>query len=555
MQRNGTNSSRSTTTAERPDAVALYCRVSTEDQAERQTIQGQLDFLRKYCDLHGLTIAGEYIDDGISGTVAMSERPEGRRLLDDAEARRFSVVLVYRLDRLGRSLKALLAAHDALDALGIAIRSGTEPFDTATPIGKFVFNLLGSMAELERSTITERLVMGRDRVARGGKYTGGPIPFGYDVEDGLLVPSTRRIEAATMTEAELVGDLFARVAAGATLYAEAERLTALGVARVKRYPGGKEKREADAWTAPRLAYVLHNPAYKGEGRLNSRNGALVRPAPALTDAQTWDTAQTALRRNRTQSRKNAKRLYLLRLLIRCGNCGMGYTGATWRDPKGRKADWPHYSCNGRLRSLHGRDGARCYGRDLDAPWLEDLVWNRCAAYIRTPGDYLARAQARLRERLAQSTDAEAQRRALLGQIAEKESERERVLSMYRRGRISMDEADRELEAVAQETATLRQLVESLRAQEALTAAAEAHLTETAAALTRLQAEVDAIEAMPAGPERDARMREIFELLVYRITIHTEPGERGKRKPARVEFEYAYGEAQTETVVSRTETRG
>jgi site-specific DNA recombinase len=98
-------------------------------------------------------------------------------LLEAASAGMFGAVLVYRLDRLGRSLAALLAAHDALDTSGVTIRSATEPFDTASPIGKFVFNLLGSMAELERSTITERMGIGRDRVARDGKHIGGVLPL------------------------------------------------------------------------------------------------------------------------------------------------------------------------------------------------------------------------------------------------------------------------------------------------------------------------------------------------------------------------------------------
>ena len=108
---------------------------ATEDQAERQTVAAQTDFLRRYCDLHGLPVAGVYVDDGISGTTALEDRPEGRRLLEDAEAGAFTVVLVYRLDRLGRSLKSLLDAHERLDKAGVAIRSGTEPFDTASRSG------------------------------------------------------------------------------------------------------------------------------------------------------------------------------------------------------------------------------------------------------------------------------------------------------------------------------------------------------------------------------------------------------------------------------------
>ena len=99
-------------------------------------VAAQTDFLRRYCELHGLPVAGVYVDDGITGTTALEDRPEGRRLLEDAEAGAFNVVLVYRLDRLGRSLKSLLDAHERLDKAGVAIRSGTEPFDTAIPIGR-----------------------------------------------------------------------------------------------------------------------------------------------------------------------------------------------------------------------------------------------------------------------------------------------------------------------------------------------------------------------------------------------------------------------------------
>jgi site-specific DNA recombinase len=75
--------------------VACYARVSTEDQAERQTVAAQTEFLRRYCDLHGLPVAGIYVDDGVSGTTPLEDRREGRRLLEDAEAGAFTVVLVY----------------------------------------------------------------------------------------------------------------------------------------------------------------------------------------------------------------------------------------------------------------------------------------------------------------------------------------------------------------------------------------------------------------------------------------------------------------------------
>jgi site-specific DNA recombinase len=192
-----------------PQHVALYMRVSTEDQADRGTIEAQRDFLRQFASLYQLPVADEYADDGVTGTLPLRERPEGQRLLQDAEAGRFGCVLVYRLTRLGRSLKALTEAHESLSRFKVTIRSATEPFDTSTPIGTFLFQLLGSLAELDRAQVLEQLSRGRDRVARAGKWTSGPIPFGYTVDaHGCLTFSERLVDVVGMTEAEVVQDLF-----------------------------------------------------------------------------------------------------------------------------------------------------------------------------------------------------------------------------------------------------------------------------------------------------------------------------------------------------------
>src|SRR6266568_1965046 len=207
-----------------PQKVALYMRVSTEDQADRGTIDAQRDFLRQFASLYQLPVANEYADDGVTGTLPLGERPEGRRLLQDAEAGRFGCVLVYRLTRLGRSLKALTDAHDILSRFRVTIRSATEPFDTSTPIGTFLFQLLSSLAELDRAQVLEQLTRGRDRVAKNGKWTDGPIPYGYMLApNGCLTPSTRVVETLGLTEAQVVKDLFRRMAEGSTAIAEARR--------------------------------------------------------------------------------------------------------------------------------------------------------------------------------------------------------------------------------------------------------------------------------------------------------------------------------------------
>src|SRR4029450_2995706 len=115
-----------------PQSIALYMRVSTEDQADRGTIEAQRDFLRQFASLYQLPVVDEYADDGVTGTLPLGERPEGRRLLQDAEAGRFGCVLVYRLTRLGRSLKALIEAHDTLAHYGVATLAPREPFCNST---------------------------------------------------------------------------------------------------------------------------------------------------------------------------------------------------------------------------------------------------------------------------------------------------------------------------------------------------------------------------------------------------------------------------------------
>ena len=108
---------------DRAEKLALLLRVSSEEQRDRETIEIQREFLQEYCRLYGLEVVQIYADDGVSGTIPLHERPEGRRLLEDAKEGKFSTLLVYRLDRLGRSLLVIVDAHDRLQAFGVALKS------------------------------------------------------------------------------------------------------------------------------------------------------------------------------------------------------------------------------------------------------------------------------------------------------------------------------------------------------------------------------------------------------------------------------------------------
>jgi site-specific DNA recombinase len=485
--------------------------VSSDDQADRGTIEAQRDFLRQFASLYQLPIADEYSDDGVTGTVSLRERPEGQRLLQDAEAGRFGCVLVYRLTRLGRSLKALIEAHDMLTRHGVTIRSVTEPFDTSTPIGTFLFQLLSSLAELDRAQVLDQLTRGRDRVARQGKWTGGLVPYDYMVEEGLLIPSTRPVEALGMTEADVVRALYQRIAAGSSAVQEVTRFNALGVPTT-RYYGNGVSREGTKWHPGPVATLIANPTYRGVHILQSRHGAIEREVPALVDPELWARANAQLQRNRRLPKSNATRIYLLRGLIICGSCGSMYLGQIYRNVN--KPPGFYYRCGGRYLTHYPNRTERCPSRTIHAAWIEQIVWEDCRNFIRNPGEALASAQEQLKARKLQVSAMAQERATYLRALAEKGQERDRIMTMFQRGRLPLKDAEARLDAIAQEEATLRQQCAALDAQRALAEAAETHLGDSKRLLKQLQGRLADVE------QRDDQVikRQVVECLVHGIRI-------------------------------------
>jgi len=162
------------------------------------------------------------------------------RLLADAKAGALDVVLVYKLDRIGRMLLVVVDAHDRLIEAGVAFRSATEPIDTSTPAGRLIFQMLASFAEFERSTIAERSRDGLHRAFKAGAQPGR-IPYGYDLDkDGRFT--------VVEEEAAVVREIITNVAAGATLYSEAQRLNTEGVPSPGRKYRGKAREPGGRWT-------------------------------------------------------------------------------------------------------------------------------------------------------------------------------------------------------------------------------------------------------------------------------------------------------------------
>ena len=157
--------------------VACYLRISTDEECQPFSLEAQQERLAAYVAVQpGWVLARSY-SDRMSGKRL--DRPALQQALHDARAGRYDLLLVFKVDRLARSTGGLAKVLEELDAAGVAFRSASEPFDTATAAGRMMMQMLGVFAEFEREMIVERTRMGLARKAARGEWTGGTPPFGY----------------------------------------------------------------------------------------------------------------------------------------------------------------------------------------------------------------------------------------------------------------------------------------------------------------------------------------------------------------------------------------
>lgn len=183
--------------------VALYARTSTNDR--EQDPETQLLALRDFCGTQGLQVHREYVDRAPANDLG--HRTAWRELLDDAARRRFRAVIVFRLDRAFRSVKHMHDTLEVWEAAGVDFRSLTEGFDTSTPLGRLLLNLLASLAEFELEVLRDRVHAGMARARRQGKRIGRP-PVAERPEFTRLWPAVEtRLRAGELSLREAAGIL------------------------------------------------------------------------------------------------------------------------------------------------------------------------------------------------------------------------------------------------------------------------------------------------------------------------------------------------------------
>ena len=506
--------------------VAVYLRVSTEEQRERQSIATQREFGERYCQLHKLAVYRAYADDGVSGTVPLEQRSDGGQILRDARQGRFDQLLVYKLDRLGRETRLILNAVAELEKLGVRIRSMTEEFDTGTSTGRLMLTMLSGFASHERDVIRERSVAGTNRVAETGAWLGGIVPYGYrkagERQNSHLVVCEEPIPGMAMSEAEMIREVFRMAAVdGKSCRVIATRLNDLRIpcayVRDDRLAlrGKRKQRTSGVWRAGRVRGLITNKTYMGTHEFGKRSVSerpiISRPVPAIVTEDVCNKAQATLRANFLFSARSAKNQYLLRGLIKCGLCGLTYVGVAANRPNGKREFY--YRCNGaHTPSVYSKTG-RCQAKAVRGDQLEEQVWSDVESFLRNPEPVLEQLRARLDSDAKGSDQTRKQVTRLEGLLAQKTTERSRMVGLYRRGRLTDAELDAQMDEIGKEEAALEAQIAELGGRIASADSIAGNIGSAQALLANLRKRLD-------EPVSWEQKRRLIEVIVAGVRVDT-----------------------------------
>ena len=292
--------------------VGIYCRVSTDQQAnEGDSIQAQLSALRKYASDHNYEIAGEFVDDGISGTL-LNERDELQNLLDAVKQRKVDLILFTRLDRWFRSIRHYLNTQDVLDKYNVPWKAIWEQFETQTPQGRFMVNQTLSFAQYESETTAIRIRHVFDYKKSQHEVLSGKIPFGYMIRDKHLVPDPEK--------ADIARQVFQTYIETGSICETLKLMQGHGLPKTQR---------AFKWMLTNRKYI--GEAYGIEGYMEP-----------IIDRQTFDTVQHMLKMN---VKRNQVRNYIFSGMVWCSDCGRKMTGTSDVNKyKGKNERYKVYRC-------------------------------------------------------------------------------------------------------------------------------------------------------------------------------------------------------------------
>ena len=383
--------------------VAAYVRVSTSRQVKLETIEQQLEMVRRHAQEQGWELSEEDIfrDDGYSGTTL--SRPALDALRDKARLRELEVVVVPSPDRLARNYVHQMVLIEEFEKGGCRVEFVERPM-SSEPNDQLLLQIRGAVAEYERTLLAER--MRRGRLA---KYKAGLLlpwthtPYGLRVDpDRPRDPAGVRPEEA---KAAVVAEIFASyLEPGASLFGVCRHLREMGVPAPR---GGK------AWSTATLRGIMTNPVYAGKvyaGRVRYRPPKIRRSAthpighphdsavplapeewifvaqvPAVVSQEQFDLAREKLSKNQSfATRNNKANEHLLRALVSCGECMQASIAVAKTFGKNNDRKQRYYVCSGKFNKAQSAPEEKCPSRYASAERLEEIVWKDLCELLTHP---------------------------------------------------------------------------------------------------------------------------------------------------------------------------
>jgi site-specific DNA recombinase len=377
--------------------IAIYGRVSSQNQENEGTIETQLSAVYEYAKKNGFTIVQKYIDEGWSGDTLI--RPALDQLRMDAKKRNWEAVIIYDPDRLARRGAWQEVVMEELKDLDIEVLFVTIP-KPKTDEDMIMYKMRGVFTEYERMKINERFRLGRVRKAKEGHIIVSEAPYGYT----LIVKNGKKGDVdfhqgyfkINEDEAKIVKDIFKWIdTEGLTLRGVVRRLQDLGIEPRKSKRG--------VWNTSTLSTLLKNKSYIGEGhygasyavipvnplkketykkikktsrRMKPESEWIKVPTPKLIEEDLFYRVGERLKRNFQMSQRNTKNEYLLTGLIWC-TCGRRRAG---EGPQ--KGKHLYYRCTDRVYSFPL--GRNCNEKGLNARVVDDLVWKKVSEIVTSP---------------------------------------------------------------------------------------------------------------------------------------------------------------------------
>ncbi|WP_165571506.1 recombinase family protein [Cytobacillus praedii] len=314
--------------------VAIYIRVSTEEQVkEGYSISAQKQKLKAFCIAQDWDVAGMYVDEGISAKDM--NRPDLQKMIKDIESSKIDCVLVYRLDRLTRSVLDLYKMLEIFEKHDCKFKSATEVYDTTTAMGRMFITIVAALAQWERENTGERISMGLAEKARQGKYPLTFRPFGYDLDlsKGLLSINSKEAKVVRM-----IVDLYFK---------------GYGANKICKYLNERNipTRDGNKWNDKPLMQLLKNPLYYGAIRWldfvveNTHEGIITK--------EEFDAVQNLIVNRRTTEPRRVSSEYIFSGKLKCKSCGhpmVGFKSAKTYAATGKQHAYKNYRC---LRKKNG----------------------------------------------------------------------------------------------------------------------------------------------------------------------------------------------------------